>query len=109
MGHTAVAGRCHVYLARICFGISDEFRNGFSRDRWIDHHNFGHAQNACYWRDIADEIKIEVVVERRVDCGRRGDQEERITVCGRVHDEFCGDIAAGARPVLDDKLLPEAL
>ena len=60
-------------------------------------------------RDVADEIEIEIVVERRVDRDRSGDQEERIAVRGRAHDRLGADIAAGARPVLDDEWLAEPL
>src|SRR5215467_13977786 len=48
---------------------------------------------------------MEVVVEARVDCVRRDGQEERITVWRRTHDLFGGNIASGARPVLDDEWL----
>ena len=34
-----VAGRRHVDLARIGFGIGDELGNGLGRNRWIDHHD----------------------------------------------------------------------
>ena len=60
-------------------------------------------------RDVADEIEIELVVERRVDRVRRADQEERVAVRRRAHDRLGGDIAAGARPVLDDEWLAEPL
>ena len=35
--------------------------------------------------------------------------EQRVAVRGRSHDRLGGDVAAGARPVLDDELLAEAL
>ena len=69
----------------------------------------GHADDARDRRDVADEIEIELVVERRVDRVGRTDQEERIAVRRRTHDRLGGDIAAGARPVLDDELLAEPL
>ena len=37
------------------------------------------------------------------------DQEQRVAVGGRAHDRLGADIAAGARPVLDDELLAEPL
>ena len=79
------------------------------RHRRIDHHDFGHAQNTRDRRDIADEIEVEVVVERCVDGRRRRDQEQRVTVRCSPHDKFGGHIAARAGPVLDDKLLTEPL
>src|SRR5438046_54447 len=36
-------------------------------------------------------------------------QEERIAVGGRIHDRLGGDIAAGARAVLDDEWMSEPL
>src|SRR5262249_51877551 len=50
-------------------------------------------------------IEIEVDVEPGVDCIRRDGQEERITVRRRTQDLFGGNIASGARPVLDDEWL----
>ena len=99
----------HVDLARIGFGISDELRNRFGRNRWIDHHDSGARGNARDRRDVADEIEIEFVVERRVDRVRRTGQEKRITVRWRIHGRFGADIGARARPVLDDELLAEPL
>ena len=73
------------------------------------HHDKGAADDARDRRDVADEIEIELVVERRVDRVRRTDQEERVAVRRRTHDRLGGDIAAGARPVLDDEWLAEPL
>ncbi len=55
------------------------------------------------------KLKLRFVVERRVDCVRQRDQEQRIAVRRRAHDRLGGDIAAGARPVFDDELLAEPL
>ena len=66
-GDGADAGRRHVDLARIGLGIGDELGNGLGRNRWIHHHDIGHADDARDRRDVADEIEIELVVERRVD------------------------------------------
>ena len=43
MGRGPVAGRRHVDLARIGLGIGDELGNRLGRNRWIDHHDVGHA------------------------------------------------------------------
>ena len=72
-------------------------------------HDKGAADDARDRRDVADEIEIELVVERRVDRVRRTDQEERVAVRRRTHDRLGGDIATGARPVLDDEWLAEPL
>jgi hypothetical protein len=60
-------------------------------------------------RDVANEIEIEIVVKRRIDRVRRTDQEQRVTVRRRENDRLGGDIAACARPVLDDEWLAEPL
>src|SRR6516164_6781060 len=58
---------------------------------------------------IADEIEIEFLVQRDIDCIRRSRQEERIAVRRRAHDRLGGDVAAGACPVLNNELLTEPL
>src|SRR5262249_35324310 len=73
------------------------------------HHDEGCANDASDWRDVADEIEIELVVERRIDRVGRSDQEERVAVCRRAHDGFGTNIAARARPVLDYEWLAQPL
>src|SRR5262245_15084479 len=65
--------------------------------------------NASDWRDIADEIVVELVVECRIDRVETTDQQKRVAVCGRAHDGLGADIAAATRPVVDNKLLSEPL
>jgi hypothetical protein len=60
-------------------------------------------------RDVAHKIEIELVVKRRVDRAVWRDQEERIAVRGRAHDCLGADVAAAARPVVDDEGLAESL
>ena len=55
------------------------------------------------------KLKLSVVVERRAHCARQNDHEQCVAVRWRSHDQFGADIAAGARPVIDDDLLPEPL
>jgi hypothetical protein len=59
--------------------------------------------------DVADEIEIELVVERRIDRAGRTDQEERVAVCRRAHDRFGADVGAATRPVVDYELLAKPL
>src|SRR5215831_17969875 len=91
------------------FGISDELGDRLSWNRWIHHHEVGHDNNAGDRRDVADEIEVELLIKRRVHRVRRMDEEERIAIGYRTHDGLRGDISAGARSVLDDKLLAEPL
>src|SRR5262249_62054375 len=49
----------------------------------------------------------EVVVERRVDCVRRGHQEKCVAVRWGTHDRFGADIGAATWAVFYDELLAE--
>ena len=76
----------------------------------MHHHDVGHAEDACDRHDVAEEIVVEFAFEeRRVDRARRGDQQERIAIRGRTHDRLGPDHSGRAWPVLDHKLLAEAL
>src|SRR5262245_30188751 len=72
-------------------------------------HDVRHVVQGRDRRDVADEIEIELVVERRVDRVKSTDQEQRVAVGRGTHDRLSGDIAAGARTVLDDERLTEPL
>src|SRR5215470_11005047 len=102
-------GRPHIDPARICLGIGDELGNGSSRERGIYHHNQRQADNARDRRDVAEENKIELVVERRVDWTRHVGLEKRMAVRGCAHDHFGADIAAATRAVFYDELLAKSL
>src|SRR5262249_116815 len=102
-------GRRHLDLAGIGFGMGDELGNRLDRHGWIHLHDKGLAMNARDRRDVADQVEIELVVERGVDRIHRSGHKERIPVRGRVYDRLGGDIASRARPILDDKLLTETL
>jgi hypothetical protein len=75
----------------------------------VHYHHVRHTDNAGDWRDVANEIEIELLVQRGVDCIRRSGQEERIAVRRRARDRLGGDVAAGAWPVLNNELLTEPL
>ena len=109
MACRSVAARRHVDLARVGLGISDELGNGLRRERWVYRHNEGDRDDACDGCDVAEEVEIEFLVKRHIDRGRRADQEEGVAVRRRIHDHLRTNIAAGSRPVLDDKLLAETL
>src|SRR5262245_53787784 len=109
MGWRAVAPRGKIDLARISLGVGNKLGNRLGRKRWIHQHDGSLAANACDWRNVAYEIEIELVVERRVDRVRRIGQQKRIAVRRSAHDRLGADVAAGTRPVLDDELLTEPL
>jgi len=107
MGWGSVAGRCHADLAWISLGIGDELGNCSSWHRWTHHHDEGLAVDARHRRDVADEIEIQLIVKRRVDRCCRADLKERVAIRWRTHDRLGRDIAARARPILDDERLTE--
>jgi hypothetical protein len=104
---TSTATDERVALIWVGLGISDELGDALSGNRRIDHHDALRAHDACDRRNVADEIEVEVIIERRVSCVRGADQEERIAVWGRLHDCLSPDVAACARSILDDELLTE--
>src|SRR5262245_18133926 len=65
--------------------------------------------NASDWRDIADEIVVELVVECRIDRVPCANNEQRVAVGRGTHDRLGGDMAAGDRTVVDDERLTEPL
>jgi hypothetical protein len=69
----------------------------------VHHHQVGLAADARDWGDIADKIVVEMLVERGVDRLRPADQEQRVAVRRRMGDRFGADVAAGARPIVDDE------
>src|SRR5262249_22541997 len=97
----AVAGRAHVDLGRMCLGIGDELRNGLGRERGIDHHEKGNNADTRNGRNIADEIEVEIVVDRRIDRVRRCHEEKGVSVRRCTHDDFSADIAAGTWSIVD--------
>ena len=105
----ADAGRRHVDLARIGLGIGDEFGDRLGRKRRIHHHHIGIAADAGDRRDVAEEIEVQLFVERCIDRVGDADQQEHVPVGRRFDDGLRGEIAAGARPVLHDEGLAEPL
>src|SRR5262249_51671863 len=109
MGRCSGSSRRIIDFARASLGIGDELRNRLSRDCWIYRHDKWCADNASDWRDIADEIVVELVVECRIDRVETTDQQKRVAVCGRAHDGLGADIAAAPGLVADKNWLPEPL
>src|SRR5438105_1141184 len=72
-------------------------------------HDVGKTNEARDRHNIAEEIVIELFVERRVNRVRGTDEKERVAVRSGTHDRFGGDISASARPAFDDDGLAEPL
>jgi hypothetical protein len=109
MAGGAYAGRGHTDLARVRLGVCNEFGDRFDRKGLIDQHDVGHPHDARNRRNIADEVEFEICIERGVARIRKIGQEDRIAVGTRIHDGLGGDVAACARPVLNDERLAEPL
>src|SRR5262249_49090437 len=90
-------------------GVGDEFRNGTGWKRWIDFQDRRHTHNACYRRDVANEVEPEFIVKGRVDGVRERDLKERIAIGRRFNDRLRGEIAGAARSIVDNELLAELL
>src|SRR5215467_3239856 len=76
MGRTSNACRRIVDFTRIGLGVDDELRDRLGWDRWINGHDIGATADARDRRNVADEIKIEVRIERGVDRVTRHDLHE---------------------------------
>ena len=70
---------------------------------------FGVRMMPATGSDVPDEIEIELLVERGVDRVCRTYRQERVAVGRRAHHSLGGEVGAGPRPVLNDKLLTEPL
>src|SRR5262245_2162204 len=109
MGRTPVAAGTHRDPAGIGLRISDKFWNRPGRKGRIYLHHLRNTDCARDRRDVADEVVVEAVIERGVDCGAAADREEGVAVGRRAHDRFNSNVAAAAGTVLDDELLTETL
>src|SRR5260221_5699229 len=74
------AGRCHIELAWIGLGISHKLRTRLGGNRWVNQHNLGLTADGRDRRDVANEVEIELVVDRGSGCVPSSDQEKRVTV-----------------------------
>jgi hypothetical protein len=109
MTGTSDPTRRHGELTRIGLGVSDELGNRLGRNRWVYQHDVGVDNNAGDRGGIANEIKIQLVVQRRVDRVVAPCYKQRIAVRRCAHDRLSADIGAATWPVLDDEWLAEAL
>src|SRR5262245_53406840 len=105
----ASTGRCKVELARVGLNVRDKFGNGFCRDGGTYLHNKRRAVKACDRCDVADEVEIEIVVERCIDRVWWNASEKRMAVRGCSYDRLCANIAGRTRPVFDDERLAKPL
>src|SRR5205823_5061023 len=74
--------------------VGNQFGNGLGWNRWMHKNNHRHANDACDGCDIADEVEIELLVERRVYGVWEGGQKQSMSVRRRVDDGFGADVTA---------------
>src|SRR5262245_32845470 len=103
MGGGSDTTRRHGELAGIGLGIGDELGDRPRWNREVRYHHVVDTGDASNRRDVAAEIETKLFVQRSTDRVYRSDEEERVAIRRRTHDAFVGDIAARARPVLDDE------
>src|SRR5262249_23719448 len=101
--------RRHVDFAWVGLGIGDKLGNGVGWNRWVEHHDERHADDARHRRDVAYEIEVEVVIERHIDRVGRSNLQKRIAVRRRLQGCLSADIAGSARSVFYYELLAETL
>src|SRR5262249_57214552 len=98
MAGTSDPTRRHGELARIGLGVSDELGRRLGWNRWVHQHDVRVHDNAGDRCDIANEVEIELVVQRRVDRAVTPGYEQRIAVLRSAHDRPGGDIGAATPP-----------
>src|SRR6516162_4065600 len=99
----------HVDLAGIRRGVRDELGKRLSRERRMHDQDADPSMSARDRRDIAQDIEIELIVERDVPTISRSKLQEGVAIRGRSHDCLGSNIAARTRPVFDDELLTKVL
>src|SRR4051794_27548692 len=109
MPYGPTAGRGETNLARIGLGISNELRNRSDWQRWINDHNVRPADNGRDWGNVTDEIEIGFLVKRGINCVRKGNLKQCMTVWRCPDNRFSSNIATGPWTVLRDERLAEAL
>src|SRR5262249_14232473 len=105
MGRESGAARRKIDHAWIGLGMGNELGDRLCRKRWIYQHYKGPAGDARDRRDVTDEVKIELAVERRIDRVRRSGSRRCVAVAERWIGRFGPDFGATARTVLNDKRL----
>jgi hypothetical protein len=70
--YASIAGRREADFAWIGPGIGDELRNDLGRDRCIHHHDDRHTHDVRNWRNVANGVEVEVLVERRLSVNCTG-------------------------------------
>ena len=79
------------------------------RERRVHHQHADAAHGAGDRHDVAQEIELQIVVERGAGGVGHADGEQRVAVGRGAHDRLGADVAARAGTVLDHERLAELL
>ena len=90
-------------------GERDQFGGVFCRHRRMHENQQRRAHDIRDWREVGDEVVVELLIKRIVDGIDGVRHEQRIAVCGRTRRHLGTDIVAAAGTVLDEEGLPEPL
>ena len=109
----ADAGRGEVELAGIGLGVGDQFRDGLDRQVVVHDHHVGRARRAGDRRDVAQEIEVQVLVERVVDHVARHPLQQRVAVRAApsppTRCRRCRRRRRGSRPAPSGRSAPTAI
>ncbi len=99
-------GGREVELARIRLGVGNELLHGVGRHRRIDDEHIGDARDEDHRDEVLDVVVRHLRIQARIDRVRADRAHfERVAVGRRLGDEFRADVAARARPIVDDDAL----
>src|ERR1041385_2525077 len=89
--------------------MSDELSDGPGRNGRTDRKHICDAYDAGTRREVADEVELQVAVERCVAGFGQSGKQQRVAVRGCIDDGFGREIGAAAGAVLDDERLTKSL
>ena len=114
MDRRAVAAGGHVHLAGVGLGHADEILHVVNALGLglvgVHHHHVGHGGHQGDGHKVLDGVVGQLGVQRAVDAvGAHGAHQQRVAVAGRLGHHLGTHVAARARAVVHDELLPERL
>src|SRR5262249_6081926 len=109
MAGSSDAGRSQIELARIGLGVGDELGDRLARKRRTHHKDRRLGEDGGDRRNAANEIEVELLVERCIDGARGARQEKCVAVGWGTPDRLGADIGPATGPVVDYKWLAEPL
>ena len=106
---TAIARRRVVELARPLARVGHQFGHAHHRQRWVSHQHAGLAAQQRDGGEVVYGLEAQLRVERGGDGVGLRRQQQGVAVGRRLGHCLAADGGAGARPVVDDDLLLQAL